>query len=256
MRQGRCWIYEQTYQCPTDTVQNTKSYTSTSGIFCLTGNCNDASTKANGEMSEVISRLSMLKEIQDDIRAQQLNGSFQIFKGKDRYCSRNCVDFKDCCGGKKGWGVALALAMCAAEEKELAKLREQNLCHRIGSYCSKKVLGICVTKKTSFCCFGSKFSRLLQEQGRPQLGLDWGTAECPNCRGLTVEELSRIDFSKLDMREVFDEVMKKYKQPDFPALQEKTSKKIQENIQNIEQGLKGQTPATKKGMVDDKKSEL
>jgi type-F conjugative transfer system mating-pair stabilization protein TraN len=256
MRQGRCWIYEQTYHCPNETVQNPKTSTSSSGIFCLTGNCQDSSYKANGEMLEVISRLAMLKEVQDDIRAQQLNGSFQIFKGKDKYCSRNCVDFKDCCGGKKGWGVALALAMCTGEEKELAKSREQNLCHRIGSYCSKKVLGVCVTKKTSFCCFGTKFSRLLQEQGRTQLGLDWGTAKCPNCRGLTVEELSKIDFSKLDMREVFDEMMRKYKQPDYQILQQKTSDKIQENIKNIEKGLGNKKPSSKSGVVDGTKSEL
>ena len=256
MRQGRCWIYEQTYNCPNETVQNPKISTSTSGIFCLTGNCQDSSYKANGEMLEVISRLAMLKEVQDDIRTQQLNGSFQIFKGRDKYCSRNCVGFKDCCGGKKGWGVALALAMCTGEEKELAKLREQNLCHRIGTYCYKKILGICVTKKTSFCCFGTKFSRLLQEQGRSQLGLDWGTAECPNCRGLTVEELSRVDFSKLDMREVFDEMMRKYKQPDYQMLQQKTTDKVQENIQNIEKGLGNKKPSSKSGVVDGTKIEL
>ena len=256
VRQGRCWIYEQTYHCPIDTVQSPNQATSTSGIFCLTGNCQNASYKANGEMLEAISRLAMLKEIQDDIRNQQMNGSFQIFKGQDKYCSRNCVDFKDCCGGKKGWGVALALAMCSNEEKELAKLREQNLCHQVGTYCSKKILGICVSKKTSFCCFGTKFSRLLQAQGRAQLQLDWGTPECPNCRGLSVEELSRIDFSKLDMREVFEEIMNKYKQPDNQLLQQKTMNKVQENLQNIEKGLKSQEPAIKSGVLDGKKSEL
>ena len=52
--------------------------------------------------------------------------------------------------------MALALAMCKEEEKELAKLREQNLCHRIGSYCSKKILGVCVTKKNQISLFWHK----------------------------------------------------------------------------------------------------
>ncbi len=193
-RQGRCWMFEQTYECPPDRVQ--RPHTEVSNIFCLTGNCQDASYQANDEMLEVISRLAMLKEIQDDIRAQQSLGAFEIFKGSGQQCNRHCISFKDCCGGMKGWGVSLHLSNCSEDEKLLAKMREKNLCRFIGTYCAEKKLGVCIRKKTSYCCFGTKFSRLLQEQGRPQIGLDWGSPETPNCRGFTVEELSRIDFSK------------------------------------------------------------
>ena len=66
-------------------------------------------------------------------------------------------------------------------------------------------------KKTSFCCFGSKLLKAFQEQGRAQIGMGWGDAEHPLCRGFTIEEIQRIDFSKLDLREVFEELMKNYK---------------------------------------------
>ncbi len=249
-KQGRCWIFEQTYECPPDRIQ--RPTTHVSNLFCLTGNCQDASYQANGEMLDVISRLAMLKEIQDDIRAQQSLGAFEIFKGCNQQCNRNCVDFKDCCGGMKGWGVSLHLSSCSEQEKQLAKMREKSLCRFIGTYCAEKLLGVCIRKKTTFCCFGTKFSRLLQEQGRPQIGLDWGSAENPNCRGFTVEELSRIDFSKIDMRELFEELMQKYRTPNLEAVQQKTTERIQDNMKKMESGVKDGSVSPKTGAVNDK----
>lgn len=69
----------------------------------------------------------------------------------------------------------------------------------------------CFRKKTVFCCFGSKFAKLLQEQGRKQLGLDFGTAQSPNCRGFTEEELQKIDFSKLDLSEITSDILNNFK---------------------------------------------
>ena len=44
--------------------------------------------------------------------------------------------------------------------------------------------------------FGSKLGRILQQQGRSQLGIGWSS-----CRGLTVAEIKRIDFAGLDLSE-------------------------------------------------------
>ena len=252
-QQNKCWIYEQKYQCPNGKLSFNKIKTPESGAFCLTGNCNDPSYQANGEMLDAISRLSVLKAVQEDIQLQNnSSGNFKIFKGDAYTCSRNCVNFKDCCGGMRGWGVSLHLARCKPEEKRLAEMRQKNLCHQVGNtYCAKKVSGKCIKKKTSFCCFGTKFAKLLQEQGRPQLGLGWGSKECPDCRALTIEELSRMDLSKMDFRELFDDLMKKYKQPDLNNLKELTSKKITENMKRIEDGLK-----VKSGVIDEHKDGL
>ena len=254
-RQNKCWIYEQKYQCPNGKLSLNKTKTPELGAFCLTGNCHDASYQANGEMLDVVSRLSVLKAVQDDIRLQNnSDNNFKIFTGTPYTCSRNCVNFKDCCGGMKGWGVSLHLAGCKPEEKQLAEMRQKNLCHQVGNtYCTKRALGKCLKKKTSFCCFGTKFAKLLQEQGRPQLGLDWGTKECPNCRALTIAELSKLDLSKMDFRELFDDVMKKYKQPDLNNLREVTKKQIAENMKRIAEGLK---PKAKTGVVGENQDSL
>lgn len=255
LKQNKCWIYEQSYQCPSGKLSQTKIKSPALQAFCLTGDCHDSSYQANGELLEVISQLNLLKEVQDDIRSQTGSG-FQIFKGEDKRCTRNCVSFKDCCGGMKGWGMSLHIAGCSEGEKQLAKMREQGLCHLIGTYCDKKVLKKCVRKKTSFCCFSSKLARILQEQGRSQLGIGWGDERNPVCRALSVEELARIDLSKIDFSEIFSDLMKKYKAPNVKGLQEKTVEKIKENLQPIESSIKKEMPSVKEGRLNDKKDSL
>lgn len=249
-RQDKCWLFEQTYECPSSKVQ--LSNTAVSGLFCLTGSCQDTSYQANQEMLEVMTRLSLLKEIQEDIKTQQALGSFEIFKGSHQGCSRNCLNFKDCCGGMNGWGVSTHLASCTESEKQLAKMRRASLCKMVGTYCTEKLMGKCIRKKTVFCCFGTRFSRLLQEQGRAQLGLSWGSPESPSCRGFTVEEVSKIDFSKLDMRELFNEVMQKYRAPQMEDIQKKTTKQLQENLKSLQPEKSGDKLISKTGVIIDK----
>lgn len=241
MREGRCWMYEQRYQCPSGNQGPNKIKSPSHAAFCLTGDCHSTDYTANGEMLEAISRLNALKEIQDDMRTHQ--GHLNIFKGEMNQCSRHCLNFKDCCRRLKGWGVSLGLANCEPEDRALAEKRAKNLCHPVGTYCAEFIeigplkFKKCKRKKSSFCCFGTRLARLLQEQGRQQLGLGFGSAECPDCRGLTVEELSRLDLSKMNFSEVFEDVMKKYRTPNQDMLQQKASSALQERLKEMEQGL-------------------
>ena len=50
--------------------------------------------------------------------------------------------------------------------------------------------------------FGSKLGRILQQQGRAQLGIGWSS-----CRGLTVAEIEGIDFARLDLSEFTENLM-------------------------------------------------
>jgi len=235
-----CVAFEQTYACPFTKKGLKKGRVGVGSPFCITGNCADSSYKANGEMLDVMAKLSVFKEMQKDIQ----RGSFEIFKGTDYRCSRNCIDFKDCCQNMKGWGTSLHLARCSSEEKLLAQLKDKNLCHQVGTYCAKKVLGVCVSKKTSYCCFGNKLLRLIQEQGRAQLGISWGMAFNPSCRGLRPEELGRIDFSRMDMSEIFEDIMASYKQPDVSGVQTVTAERLKENLRHIQAGTRKQPLTT------------
>ena len=204
-----CVQWRQTYQCP-GKKKGMKRYHAKgeASPFCFTGDCVDASYTANGEMLQALSHLTVLREVQNDLRTV---GS--IFKGMDKSCRKHPIDFLDCCQTAKGWGKSLGLSACRPLEKELGELRKKKRCVRVGTYCAKKVLGVCVTKKTSFCCFGTKLSTLIQEQGRAQLGIGWGSPKTPDCRGLTPDELSRMDFSKLDLSELYADIQASVKPP-------------------------------------------
>src|SRR3546814_3112505 len=78
-------------------------------------------------------------------------------------------------------------------------------CHKGGTYCSSSFLGICKTRRTAYCCFESKLSRILQEQGRIQLSKPWGAPKKEQCLGFTIEEFARLDLSLMDFTEVYAE---------------------------------------------------
>ncbi|MFN3264321.1 MAG: conjugal transfer protein TraN [Aquificaceae bacterium] len=99
------------------------------------------------------------------------------------------------CCGISGW----FSDMCSNSEKELKKRREAGTCKEIGTYCSKKVLGVCIEKKRSFCCFNSQLARILQESCfRPQLGRGWGSPKNPDCGGIALSDFQRVDLGNPD----------------------------------------------------------
>lgn len=229
--QNKCAVYTQTYQCK---AQNRKVTTIAGGetAFCLDGNCRDQSYEANDELFSSLAQLSIFKELQ----GQFWDG--KIFKGTDNRCSKQPFSFKDCCGSGKGWGVSTHLAKCMGSEKALGLKRSKGLCHFVGTYCKKKVpvLG-CVKKISTYCCFGNKLLRVLHEQGRAQIGMGWGEPKGPLCRGYTIDELQRIDFSKLDLREAFEDLIKTYE----PSKLQGVNQTLTERLEIIQKNMKPKT---------------
>ena len=215
-----CVVYAQTYQCKGGT-QTSHSIVGGNTPFCLDGTCRDQTYETNDEMMSTLAQLTVLKEIQGNFKKGM------IFKGKDERCSRYIFDFKDCCGSGRGWGTDAGLSKCKPKAKTLSKKRKAGLCHKIGTYCAKKVPGKCIKKKTTFCCFNSKLLKTLHEQGRLQINLGWGKPKKPLCRGFTIEEIQRIDFSRLDLREVFEDLMKNFKAGKQEEMSPKGSEKIE-----------------------------
>jgi conjugal transfer mating pair stabilization protein TraN len=98
---------------------------------------------------------------------------------------------------------------CDPSDAITALRKGQNLCHHVGTYCSSKFLGACVQQKEAHCCYNSHLQRIVQEQGRIQLGKGWGTPEAPQCEGFTVDEFSRLDMSSMDLSEFIAEIQAK-----------------------------------------------
>lgn len=197
----------------------------------LDGAYADKSYKKNDEMMSSISQLSILSEMQGQIKDE----FDKLFKGTSDKCTKAKYGFKNCCDKGKGWGVNLKLGHCSPEDIKTADRNSKGLCHEVGEYCSKKIFPVgCVAKRRTFCCFPSKIAKALQEQGRKQLGIGWGTPENPDCRGFTREELAKIDFSKLDLKEVYQDLIKNFKNPNL----DKINKDIKREMEVMQSDFK------------------
>lgn len=98
---------------------------------------------------------------------------------------------------------------CDTSDAMTAIRKGQNLCHHIGTYCASKFLGACVESKEAHCCYNSRLARIVQQQGRAQIGKGWGSAEAPQCGGFTPEEFQRLDMSTMDLSEFIAEIQAK-----------------------------------------------
>lgn len=91
---------------------------------------------------------------------------------------------------------------CTDDEFTYAANRDLQKCTTMQSYCAKKpFLSPCLEHRYTSCCFSTPLSRIIQEQGRPQLGLDFGSAEHRTCGGFTIQQLSQLDWSNIDLSE-------------------------------------------------------
>lgn len=134
-----------------------------------------------------------------------------IFQGQCRQCKISMLPglFRDCCRLK---GMLSGLfGGCTEEEKQLAVAAVKNKrCVKIGRYCHKKRLKICVERRDSYCCYGSQLARILQEIAHQQLGISWGSADNPHCDRLTVSQLSQLNFdtpfAQQKLSEIFAEI--------------------------------------------------
>ncbi len=241
-----CIAWKQTYRCPSK-KQKQARYRAVGDKtpFCFTGDCVNADYQANGELAEAMTHLVVLKEAQDDIRA-----NLGIFKGQSRRCRKAWQGARDCCGSGNRWAVTWKMAPgCDTQEKELGDWRAKRRCVEVGTFCAQKlpIIG-CIEKKITFCCFGTKLSKLIQEQGRRQLKMGWGSPEDPNCRGLSPEELSRLDFATMDLSELFNDVNASFK----PQSQSHIAKGIE--LDRIRDNMKHLAPKSKQDLEQEYKN--
>ncbi len=124
------------------------------------------------------------------------------------------------------------LLSCEPDEQILSMKKGQNLCHRVGSYCSKKFFGVCLERKRSYCCYNSRLGRIINAQGRAQIGKSWGTAKRPNCEGFSHAEFASINFAALDLSEFSREVMAAVELPNTSDLSDNARDVINRRTQS------------------------
>ena len=165
--------------------------------YCVGAGCETVRPRSNTGFVEATTRLNMALELGGEEFDRE---DMRFFKGKRRSCHIYFGGLANCC---KNSGLLVGLANCSAGEIELAEERNAGNTHYLGKYCSRRTFfGFCIRRSRAWCVFGSKLGRILQEQGRSQLGVGWG-----NCRGLTVAEIEGIDFASLDLSEFTENLM-------------------------------------------------
>lgn len=228
---NECALWEITFKCRTLTKQK-QIILDQHGIENDTDDSSEISYSPNTSFSEVVTKLKVFDEIKKELE----NSSYAdvtripIFSGKKSQCSKSVQEelLYDCCFSFHGLANELKLSKCTTEELTLAEMKEKGLCHYIGSY-DEKFLNFWTSRKEHvFCCFPSKLGRVLQENARDQLALAWGTAEKPDCRGLTQEELQKVDFAKLDLSEVYEASPSIDMTTKITALEERLKKQIED----------------------------
>ena len=130
------------------------------------------------------------------------------------------------------WTIAIlaiqlsGLLSCDEVEQILAMKRDTRLCHGVGSYCSKKIpiIGVCIEKTESYCCFNSRLARIINEQGRAQIGRGWGVPQSPDCSGFSIAQLQSLNFAAMDLSEFYAEIAPTL--PDYAALRTKAEQKV------------------------------
>lgn len=245
---GPCKVENRVYRCPTPSggTSDAAQYICGDDVYCINGDCEPIVREASTEFKDALVALHSI----DQAGKEFDETNFTVFKGNRETCHKPVFGLINCCAGKTsglltvGAGAAalaggpaaiaalatpfLTLFACSQDEMKLDIKDRMGLCRNLGTYCSSSFLGICKTKRTAYCCFESKLSRVLQEQGRPQLGKSWGSAKKEQCLGFTIDEFSRLDLSVMDFTEVYADFMDAAKLPD----EVQTMTEIQQKIQN------------------------
>jgi len=125
--------------------------------------------------------------------------------------------------------IIMSMMSCNEDEGKLAMKEGAKLCHTVGTWCSTcfMVLGVCIScteHTTSKCCFNSMLARIINEQGRAQIGKGWGGAQSADCSGFTVAQLQSLNFAAMDLSEFYASLVPMT--PDLGALQTNSSGRV------------------------------
>jgi conjugal transfer mating pair stabilization protein TraN len=181
----------------------------------------------NTEFGEVVANLMAASSLGDQEDPHKIDfDKTPVFTGNESKCRRSfdSENIFDCCYDerKSGQGLCISahLGKCSEEEKDLYRSARDGKCHYIG-----KQDGTFMTKHV-YCCFPTKLARILQEEGRKQLGMGWGDPKKPLCQGLSFKQLTTLDFSQMDLSEFVEDFREKISE-------ETLSKKLKKSLQEF-----------------------
>lgn len=199
-------------------------------LVCANGECDAIENNTSDGFGKAVSALAAVTAAAQDVAAMN-DVNVRAFTGKPVECRMAIAGFNNCCKDS-GWGQGIGLAHCDSEEKALGKAKEKLLTVYVGTYCSKKALGVCLQKKKAYCQFDSKLAQIVQAQGRKgQLGIGFGSGKHPDCRGITVEELQSLRFDRMDFNNFYSDLNAGTTIPSDSELAERVKEQVASALQ-------------------------
>jgi type-F conjugative transfer system pilin assembly protein TrbC len=161
---------------------------------CAYGVCDTTKPEVSDDMSEGLGRILAVVGSAEDAATRQTHAyEPSIFGGVVQACKEYPLGARDCC---TDGGFLEGLIHCPLDMQALQRAKHEHRVVSLGWY--KRHKG--GSRHYVYCIFPNKLAGIVQIQGRgAQLGISFGHAKAPNCRGLTPEELARIDFKRLDL---------------------------------------------------------
>ena len=211
---GECFHTEYEYECGTE--REARSTECAPVIVCVGDNCLSAQKEPDENFASAAVALKLAAEIAEAGQSGQDEAAIRVFEGTARTCQRTTG--ADCCK-ETGWALGL-LHQCRESEKLLYDLKQAGTVVYVGSKCAVRFFGLCVNRFRKYCAFPSKLGRIFQQQGRAQLGKSFGSADAPDCAGLSLAQINRVDTSKMDFSELFADVASETRVPDETTLAE------------------------------------
>lgn len=203
-------------------------------LVCTSGECDSINKDNVNDFQKAVSSLAALAAAGQDVAALNDDIDVRAFTGQGQSCRKSAAGFSNCCKGS-GWGSDIGLAGCDSEEKAIGKAKSRKLTIYTGTYCSKKVLGVCLQKKEGYCVFDSKLARIVQEQGRGgQLGIGFGSGSSPDCRGITVSELQSLRFDDMNFSDFYEDMENGSDIPADNELIERVKTQISNHMQGVQ----------------------
>ncbi len=224
----KCNHRQNTYYCSSSKKKATNNLLCGEDVYCTDGQCDIPQDDEDSDFIPSISYMLSINEAVKDKNSAKHGENMKIFTGEGNGCEKNIAGYSNCCKDS-GWGQDYANASCSAGEQKLMQLQSKQMCHYVGQYCSKKIpiIGKCKKTRKTFCCFKSKLSRVIVEQGRMQLGMGWGSAQSPDCRGFTPQEMQGLRFDRMDLSEVIQDIKDQVKEPQQSYIEGKIRKTME-----------------------------
>jgi len=138
----------------------------------------------------------------------------QVFQGRYMTCGYNA--FQNCCSGSGG------IFGCSTQEVELRSYVAAETDHFLETYCSERILGFCIKRRRAYCVYNGRFARVFQEQANEQTGAQFpGRFAQDPCPALSIAQLETLDVNRMDLSEVFGDMLDQASVPVEELLRER-----------------------------------